>query len=71
MPKSRIEDDLEAGRLIELKPDRWQGANRMPGFPLVVAHRKDTLLGPAGRWLFNRFALGYSDEGLQMEVPKQ
>ncbi|UZD97711.1 LysR family transcriptional regulator [Pseudomonas corrugata] len=61
MPRSRIEDDLEAGRLQELKPDRWQGADRMPGFPLVVAHRKETLLGPAGRWLFERFANDYSD----------
>ncbi|AQY65643.1 LysR family transcriptional regulator [Pseudomonas veronii] len=61
MPKSRIEDDLKAGHLVELRPDRWQGANKMPGFALVVAHKKDAFLGPAGRWLFNRFSLGCSD----------
>jgi DNA-binding transcriptional LysR family regulator len=55
MPRSRVEEDLAAGRLVELKPDSWEGSDRMPAFQLVIAHRKDRALGPAGRWLVDRF----------------
>lgn len=51
MPRPRIAEDLTAGRLVELKPDRWAGADRMPELRLVVAHLRDRPLGPAGRWL--------------------
>jgi DNA-binding transcriptional LysR family regulator len=51
MPRSLVAQDLDAGRLIELQPTRWEGSDRMPHFPLVVAHRRDKALGPAGRWL--------------------
>jgi len=56
MPRNLIADDLAAGRLVELKPRRWEGADRMPRFPLVVAHRRDKALGPAARWLIQRLA---------------
>lgn len=29
-------------------------ADRMPRFPLVIAHRRDKALGPAARWLIQR-----------------
>jgi DNA-binding transcriptional LysR family regulator len=51
MPRPRVADDLAAGRLVELRPERWAGADRMPELPLVVAHAKARPLGPAGRWL--------------------
>lgn len=56
MPRPRVDGDLAAGRLVELQPDRWEGADRMPDLPLVVAHAADRPLGPAGRWLVQRFA---------------
>lgn len=55
MPRSRIEGDLAAGRLIELRPDSWEGSDRMPSFPLAIAYRKDKALGPAGQWLVEQF----------------
>ena len=56
MPRNLVEADLAAGRLVELKPLRWEGADRMPRFPLVIAHRRDKALGPAARWLIQRLA---------------
>jgi DNA-binding transcriptional LysR family regulator len=58
MPRKLVAEDLAAGRLIELKPLRWEGADRMPRFPLVIAHRRDKALGPAARWLVQRLAAG-------------
>jgi DNA-binding transcriptional LysR family regulator len=58
MPRNLVEADLAAGRLVELKPLRWEGADRMPRFPLVIAHRRDKALGPAARWLIQRLAAG-------------
>lgn len=58
MPRPRIAEDLAAGRLVELTPDRWQGTDRMPQLPLVVAHAKDRPLGPAGRWLVEQLKAG-------------
>ena len=57
MPSHRIADELAAGRLVELKPTTWEGSNELPNFRLVVAHRRDRALGPAGRWLFERLAV--------------
>ncbi len=58
MPRNLVAADLAAGRLVELKPLRWEGADRMPRFPLVIAHRRDKALGPAARWLVQRLAAG-------------
>lgn len=58
MPRNLVTADLVAGRLVELKPLRWEGADRMPRFPLVIAHRRDKALGPAARWLIQRLAAG-------------
>lgn len=57
MPRKLVAADLAAGRLVELKPLRWEGADRMPRFPLVIAHRRDKALGPAARWLIQRLAV--------------
>ena len=56
MPRTMVAADLKAGRLIELRPLRWEGADRMPRLPLVIAHRRDKALGPAARWLIQRLA---------------
>ncbi len=56
MPRNLVEEDLAAGRLVALKPLRWEGSDRMPHFPLVIAHRRDKALGPAARWLVQRLA---------------
>jgi DNA-binding transcriptional LysR family regulator len=58
MPRQLVEADLAAGRLVELKPSRWEGSDRMPRFPLVIAHRRDNALGPAARWLVQHLAAG-------------
>jgi DNA-binding transcriptional LysR family regulator len=57
MPRHLVAEDLDAGRLVALQPDRWEGSDRMPSLAAVIAHRKDVALGPAGRWLFQRLAL--------------
>jgi DNA-binding transcriptional LysR family regulator len=56
MPRLRVADQLASGDLVELLPDRWDGADVLPEFPLVIAHRRDKALGPAGRWLVEHFA---------------
>ena len=56
MPRARVEEDLRAGRLVALRLERWEGVDEMPHFSFVVARRQDRALGPAGRWLFQRFA---------------
>jgi DNA-binding transcriptional LysR family regulator len=54
MPRDRVEDDLAAGRLVALRMGHWE--NETLRMPLVVAHAKNRTLGPAGRWLFDRFS---------------
>jgi DNA-binding transcriptional LysR family regulator len=56
MPLHMVSDDLDAARLVQLKVRSWDGADRMPRLPIVVAHRRDRPLGPAGRWLLARLA---------------
>ena len=46
--------DLEAGRLVRLTPAMWDGSERLPRLPALAARRRDKVLGPAGRWLFER-----------------
>jgi DNA-binding transcriptional LysR family regulator len=56
MPRAMVATDLAAGRLVELKPRRWEGSDRMPRLPIVIAWRRDKALGPAARWLVQRLA---------------
>ena len=54
MPLHMVKDDLAAGRLVKLDI-RWPGG--VKGFPrpgVVLARRKDRVLGPAGTWLAQR-----------------
>ena len=54
MPLHMVKDDLAARRLVKLDI-RWPGGVR--GFPrpgVVLAQRKDKVLGPAGEWLARR-----------------
>lgn len=54
MPRPLVEDDLRAGRLTQLTPERWDGGEDMPVLRFAVAHNAGKPLGPAGRWLFDR-----------------
>ena len=54
MPLHMVKEDLAARRLVKLDI-RWPGG--VKGFPrpgVVVAQRKDKVLGPAGAWLAKR-----------------
>ena len=54
MPLHMVKEDLAAGRLVKLDI-RWPGGVR--GFPrpeVILARRKDKVLGPAGEWLAHR-----------------
>ena len=48
--------DLAAGRLIELSPERWDGADQMPLISYVIARSPTALPGPAGTWLFDHLS---------------
>lgn len=54
LPASLAREDLATGRLVHLGGMKQY---RQPTpITWVVAHRRDEPLGPAGRWLFDRFA---------------
>ena len=54
LPLHMARDDLAAGRLVRLTPTMWNGAAGPPLLPVVAAHRRDRVLGVAGRWLFDQ-----------------
>lgn len=54
MPRHMIADDLAAGRLVSLDIRRPDGLTRLPRPGVVLARRKDKVLGPAGQWLAAR-----------------
>jgi hypothetical protein len=53
-----VEDDLAAGRLKKLDIRGPEGRGRLPRPAVVLAQRKDKVLGPAGEWLAKRLARG-------------
>ena len=55
MPLHLVEGDLAAGRLKKLDI-RGDGVKRFPRPAVVLACRKDKVLGPAGEWLAHRLA---------------
>lgn len=62
MPLHIVEGDLSNGRLVRLQPALWDGFAHLPHLPIVVARRRDKVLGMAGRWIFERLAqLGRQD----------
>jgi len=54
MPRHMVAEDLVAGRLVELRAQRWDGREGMPRLPLMAMRRKSAVLGPAGSWLMER-----------------
>jgi DNA-binding transcriptional LysR family regulator len=56
VPLSRVAEDLAVGRLVALQIDRWKPRKGALIAPLAVVQATDRPLGPAGRWLFEKFA---------------
>ncbi len=56
VPLSRVAEDLAVGRLVALQIDHWKPRKGAITAPLVVVQATDRPLGPAGRWLFQKFA---------------
>jgi len=54
MPVHMVADDLAAGRLVRLDIRRPDGLTKLPRPGVVLARRKDKVLGPAGKWLAER-----------------
>lgn len=54
MPIHMVEDDIAAGRLKQLDIRRPDGLAKLPRPAVVLARRKDKVLGPAGGWLAAR-----------------
>jgi DNA-binding transcriptional LysR family regulator len=56
VPLFRVAEDLAAGRLVALQIERWAPRKNALMIPLIVTHSIHRPLGPAGRWLFQKFA---------------
>jgi DNA-binding transcriptional LysR family regulator len=54
MPMHMVDDDLAAGRLVKLDIRGADGRTRLPRPEVVLARRRDKVLGPAGEWLVAR-----------------
>lgn len=54
MPRPLVADDIVAGTLVRLHPERWEASDRMPRLETVVARPRDSALGPAATWLLSR-----------------
>jgi DNA-binding transcriptional LysR family regulator len=55
LPRSKVSRDLEHGTLVELRLERWDGADQMSEFPLVLAYHRKGPLGHAAQWLLQQF----------------
>ena len=44
--------DLDAGRLVKLALESWEGGDRMPRYTTDIVRRKNKIVGPAARLLF-------------------
>jgi len=56
VPLTGVNDDVAAGRLVMLESGRWKPGNETLTAPLIIVHATNRPLGPAGRWLFQKFA---------------
>ena len=54
MPRHMVAEDLKAGRLMRLDIRGPGTLARLPRPAIVLARRKEKVLGPAGRWLAQR-----------------
>ncbi len=61
MPLHMVADDLEAGRLVALAFDEWDGFTLPVRIRTAVCHRADRVLGPAGAWLLERLRARSTD----------
>jgi DNA-binding transcriptional LysR family regulator len=57
LPRSRIADDVAAGKLVVLRPHGWGNAEQVLKLPFFVVRATNNPPGPAARWLFERFAM--------------
>jgi DNA-binding transcriptional LysR family regulator len=55
LPEVLVKDDLASGRLVCLSV-KSDGFQQVRNLRIVVAHRQDEPLGPAGRWLLARLS---------------
>jgi DNA-binding transcriptional LysR family regulator len=69
MPRHMVADDLETGRLVRLDIRRPDGMTRLPRPGVVLARRKDKVLGPAGEWLAARLLASAAHP--EREVPRR
>lgn len=56
LPWHMAADDLSRGHLVELSPNRWDGADQMPHISYVIARSPTAQPGPAGTWLFDQLS---------------
>jgi DNA-binding transcriptional LysR family regulator len=58
MPLHMVQADIEAGRLCRLQPEEWGNAAGGVEISMCVIQRRDHLLGPAARWLWEWMVAG-------------
>lgn len=56
MPFPMVESDIAEGKLVALTPQEWDGMNRMPRLTCIVATKRDAVLGPGARFLWEKLA---------------
>ena len=64
LPQPLVTEDLDAGRLVHVRPSAWPPEGML--LPLSAVTRRDDGPGPAGRWLLERLALGCADQSSTM-----
>jgi DNA-binding transcriptional LysR family regulator len=52
MPLHMVQADIEAGRLCRIQPEEWGNAAGGVEISISLIQRRDHLLGPAARWLW-------------------
>jgi len=70
MPMHMVADDLASGRLVKLDL-RWPDGARPPRPVVVLARRKDRVLGPAGEWLAQAFSSGMPAKAARRTPPRR
>lgn len=56
LPWHMAADDIANGLLVELSPERWDGADHMPWFSYLLTRNPLAPIGPAGAWLFEQLS---------------
>lgn len=71
MPAHMVKDDIAAGRLRRLEIRRPDGLTDLPRPPVVLARRKDKVLGPAGSWLATHLVMTAARAVPKPSTPRQ